>query len=73
MKQEGAGLYRGVRVLDEHVLLLIPHSIQANDGTTEAKQLAYLHSGQELPVNVREQGRICTGRMQMLMPSVLPL
>ena len=66
-----AGPYRGVSVLNEQVLLLIPHSIQADDCAAEAKQLAYLHSGQGLPVNNQEQEGTRLMRVQTL--SVLPL
>ena len=40
------GPYRGVGVLHKEELLLVTHSIQPNDSSTEAKELAYLCKAQ---------------------------
>lgn len=40
------GPYRGVGVLHKEELLLVTHSVQPNDSSTEAEELAYLHNAQ---------------------------
>ena len=40
------GPYRWVGVLHKEELLLVTHSVQPNDSSTEAEELAYLHKAQ---------------------------